>query len=94
MPVILKSRNHHYDALRDERSTKKVGARGPDCLMLKELFTISVRGFTPAQHAHIVRCMECRTAYNAFMRIKRDEARMRDGFEPYQDIARRIFGDK
>jgi len=94
MAFIIRSRDSKYEALKNETSTDKPGGIGRECFMLKDFWRFSVSGFTANEHAHMRQCMDCRMAFNSFMRIKRDEARMRDRLDPYEDVFKKAFGIK
>jgi hypothetical protein len=63
------------DALKFKGGAVRLGSRTSHCLMLRDLYVISCRGFTPRQYRHIQECMPCRQAYSHYMKLRRAEAR-------------------
>lgn len=90
--IIGDPRMAGWQALAKEKSGKKVGAGLTHCLVMKDLFRIAISGFTPAEHAHVKQCHECRISYSNFMKIRRNEARMATGQDPFEDQVERDLG--
>lgn len=60
---------------------RRIGAKTSTCLQMKDLFEVSVRGFTPAQWTHVTKCKDCIVAYGHYMKLRRAEARTKLGLD-------------
>jgi hypothetical protein len=90
--IIGDPRRAGWDAIHKEKSNKKVGAGLQSCLTMKNLREILFRGFTPAQYSHIKECFECRASYSNFLKIRRNEARVAEGLDPFEEQVERDLG--
>ena len=61
--------------LKFKGNVTRLGDKSDNCLMLGDLFGISIKGFTPKQFAHIQQCIDCKLAYGHYMKLRRAHAR-------------------
>ena len=61
--------------LKFKGNVTRLGDKSDNCLMLGDLFGISIKGFTPKQFAHAEKCEGCRMAYRHYMKLRRAYAR-------------------
>ena len=53
----------------------RLGNKSDNCLVLGDLFEVSVRGWTPKQAVHVNACLECKLAFGHYMKMRRAIAR-------------------
>lgn len=63
------------ERLKFKGNATRLGDKSDNCLQLRDLFEVSVRGFTPQQFAHREKCSDCKMAYNHYMKLRRANAR-------------------
>ena len=63
------------EKLKFKGNVTRLGNKSDNCLTMGELFEVSVRGWTPKQAVHIVKCWECKMAYGHYMKLRRAVSR-------------------